>query len=273
MEINRTEILYSSEEFYRLWNSLEKLGSLSEGECRRFNRVLAIKIFHEKSDKSSEYILKFKDLQTKVYIFAKKVVYIDNILSGYISRYFNGINLSFIDRKKIVFDELINACYEVYNENLYLSKQGIETIDIPFNILYKKGHFGIVDTCDYNYTDKESQILYNETCKIFNNTILDFLINSTFYEFVKSSKELRNEYNEILNSTDITPYLILLKKKLSEYFGFRVKSIGNAKKLISMSEDCLFPILDGDDDTNLEKINCKDICLKMSNISDISSYY
>lgn len=277
MKQTKTQIFYSSEEFNRMWNDLSFLGSLGEGECRRLNKKFVIKKLNKKDEttQNEEFFLRFKDLDMKVYIFAKKVFYIDGILEGYISKYFNGVNLSFIDRNKINLFEMIDGCKEVYQDSYILSKKGIETLDIPFNILYKKGHFGIIDTCDYEYTNKDSKYLYETTIKVFNKVILEFLAKSTFYQFSKSSKELSREYKEVENGAHIALYIELLRKKLSEYLGFEVKYIKDAKKLISRSEDSLYldSSLDEEDNDVYSEIDYQKRLIQKYKDSCISMYY
>lgn len=275
MKKTKTQFFYTSDEFNSLWNGLKPLGSLSEGECKRLNNNMAIKLLNNINEdiNCEEYFLKFRDLEMKTYIFAKKVFYVDNILRGYISKYFNGENLSFIDRNKINFDELKNACKEVYEDNHNLSRNGIQTYDVPFNIMYKRSHFGIVDTCEYTYTNKDSSILYKENCKTFNSAILEFLVKSTFYKFIKSSKELSKGYQEAKHEEDITLYIELLKNKLSEYLDFEVKYIRDAKKLISTSEDCLYPELLQDNDEPYKEIDNPKELLQKYNNSSIQIYY
>lgn len=277
MKQSKTQIFYDSKEFNTLWNNLTSLGSLSEGECRRLKKQFVIKKIDNINEKiqTEDYFLKFKDLDMRVYIFAKKVFYIDNILSGYISKYSKGENLSFIDRNKINFSELVEGCKEVYNDNYILSEKGIESIDVPFNILYRKGHFSIIDTCDYKYTDKESKYLYETSIKVFNSAILEFLVKSTFYSFVKFSKELSKEYKETENGADISLYIELLRKKLSEYLGFEVQYIRDAKRLISTSEFCLHPdfSIEEDEELDYSEIDYNKRLLQKYKDSHISMYY
>lgn len=277
MEKNKTQIFYNSEEFNKLWNNLSSLGSLSEGECRRLNKKFVIKKLDNINGKiqTEDYFLKFKDLNMRVYIFAKKVFYVDNILNGYISSYSSGKNLNFIDRNKINFFELTKGCKEVYKDNYILSEKGIESLDVPFNILYRKGHFSIIDTCDYKYTDKESKYLYETSIKIFNSAILEFLVKSIFYRFVKSSKELSREYKETENGSDIALYIELLRKRLSEYLGFEVQYIGDAKNLMSTSEFCLYPdfSIEEDEELDYSEIDYNKRLLQKYKDSHISIYY
>lgn len=270
-------IFYTSQEFEKLWNNLPSLGSLSEGECRRLNKQFVIKKIDNINEiiQNEDYFLKFKDLNMSVYIFAKKVFYIDNILNGYISKYSPGKNLNFIDRNKINFSELAEGCKEVYKDNYILSEKGIESFDVPFNILYRKGHFSIIDTCDYEYTDKEGKYLYETSIKIFNSAILEFLVKSTFYRFVKSSKELSKEYKETENGADITLYIELLRKRLSEYLGFEVEYIRDAKSIMSTSEFCMHPnfLLEEDEEPNYLEIDYHKRLLQKYKDSYISIYY
>lgn len=111
MEQFKDSIYYTQEEFNKLWNSLKYLGAAAEGTCKRLNNREVIKYLNGPEDRglTKEDILRFKNIKVKTYLFGYKVFFIDNILSGYITRYSAGKNLIEIDRDKIVFDKIISG--------------------------------------------------------------------------------------------------------------------------------------------------------------------
>lgn len=235
-------IYYSQKEFDEIWNKLEFLGSASEGTCKRLNKKEVIKYLDGPYfDLKEEKILQFKDTKLKTYLFPYKIFYIDNIMMGYITKYSSGKNLIKVPRDNIKFDKVINGSKLVEEDTKKLSKNGIEVCDILFNILYKNGIFHIIDTCDYEQTDKDYDILYRENISSFNYSLLEYLIKDRFYKFVFSSKELREYYKEVENGESIIPFLELLKQKLSEFCDKDIIMIKDAKKAITLCHKSVYP--------------------------------
>ncbi|MBP3634846.1 MAG: hypothetical protein J6J17_00085 [Bacilli bacterium] len=236
-------INYTKEDFNRFWKNLLYLGTGSEGVCKRLNKREIMKYLNGPDNRnlSEEDILKYKNIEQKTYIFAHKVFYIDDVLSGYITRYSKGKNLIEINRDKILFDKIINGCKIVEEDTKILSDSGIKTCDILFNILYQNGVFNIIDTCEYNNSDIQSDLLYKKNISIFNYSILEFLIKDRFYRFVFSSNELSKYYDSVENGESIVPFLKLLKQRLSEYCDKEVKTVESAGKAISLCHKSIYP--------------------------------
>lgn len=245
MKIEKDSIYYTKEEFDELFKRMKLIGESSEGICKRFNNRKVIKLFNELSNEEYEkdQILKYKKLKNLTYIFADKVFYIDNILSGYIPAYSPLENLINIDRNKINFNEIIKGSKQVEIDTKHLSEKGIEVYDVLFNILYKNGKFNIIDTCSYFDSELELEKLYNTNISIFNYSVLEFIIKDTFYEFVFSSKELKEFYNYVENGESIIDFLRLLKQRLSEFCDKEITTVKSAKKAIKLEHHSVYPAM------------------------------
>ena len=131
-------IYFTKEEFNKLWNKLEYLGGSSEGTCKRLNNKEVMKYLDGPYvSLNEEQILMFKDIKNKTYLFPYKILYINNEIMGYITRYSSGKNLIEVPRDTIRFDKLIGGSEVVEKDTHKLSDKGILTYDILFNILYK----------------------------------------------------------------------------------------------------------------------------------------
>lgn len=115
------------------------------------------------------------------------------------------------------------------------------TFDLLFNILYKNGVFHIIDTCDYEIVDKDSKKLYRDNIKLFNYSLLEFLVKDRFYEFVFTSKELSELYKEAEIGESIIPFLEMLRQRLSEYCDMDVKVVRDAKKAMTLCHKSVYP--------------------------------
>lgn len=105
----------------------------------------------------------------------------------------------------------------ISRSNEMISKQGILTYDMMFNILYNQDFF-IIDHDEYMFKDLDWQILNKENKKNFNMELFYFLIDGYFDEFIKKYPLLRKMYKE--KEIDILDFLKLFRNKLSEIIGF-----------------------------------------------------
>lgn len=236
------KIYFTKQEFEKIWNNLAFLGRASEGTCKKLNNKEAIKYLDGPYvNLNEEQILMFKDIKNKTYLFPYRTFYIDGKMMGYITRYSSGKNLIEVPRDTIRFDKLIGGSQVVEEDTQKLSDKGISTYDILFNILYKNGVFHIIDTCDYEFVDKDSKKLYRGNIKLFNYSLLEFLVKDRFYKFVFTSKELSELYKEAENGESIISFLEMLRQRLSEYCDKDVKVVRDAKKAITLCHKSVYP--------------------------------
>lgn len=236
------KIYLIKEEFDRLWNNLEFLGRASEGTCKKLNNKEVIKYLDGPYVNLTEaQILKFKNIKNNTYLFPYRIIYIDNKLEGYITKYSPEKNLIEVPRDNINFDKFIIGSKKVEENTKLISDKGISTYDVLFNILYKNGVFHIIDTCDYEIVDKENKELYKNNISAFNYSLLEFLVKDRFYKFVFESKELSELYKESENGESIIFFLETLKQKLSEYCDKDVRIVKDARKAMTLCHKSVYP--------------------------------
>ena len=64
----------------------------------------------------------------------------------------------------------------------------------------------------------------------FDYAIYNFLIDNLFEEFVRNYKILKNMYKD--KDADVTLFIELLRKYLSEYVGYKISKLGDAKECV-----------------------------------------
>lgn len=235
-------IYFTKEEFNKLWDKLEYLGRGGEGTCKKLNNKEVIKYLDGPYiDLNEEQIQMFKNKKNKTYLFPYKIIYIDNKMEGYITKYSSCKNLIEVSRDNINFDKFILGSKKVEEDTKLISDKGISTYDVLFNILYKNGIFHIIDTCNYEIVDKDSKELYKKNISFFNYSLLEFLVKDRFYKFVFESKELSELYKESENGESIIFFLETLKQKLSEYCDRDVKIVKDAKKAMILCHKSVYP--------------------------------
>lgn len=222
---------------------LKKIGIGSVGICfldKRNKQVL--KVFHQFFDEienfyqdehisyQQEEILRFSKLENKHFIFPKEVIMVDKEIVGYITSFIKAKSLYKQDPLEINLNDFTKAIFNIYEAIEMISKQGILTYDMMFNILYNQDFF-IIDHDEYMFKDLDWQILNKENKKNFNMELFYFLIDGYFDEFIKKYPLLRKMYKE--KEIDILDFLKLFRNKLSEIIGFEIKYLNEALKLIN----------------------------------------
>ena len=236
------KIYFTKQEFEKIWNNLAFLGRASEGTCKRLNNKETMKYLDGPYvSLNEEQILMFKDIKNKTYLFPYKILYINNEIMGYITRYSSGKNLIEVPRDTIRFDKFIIGSKNVEDDTKNLSDEGVLTHDILFNILYKNGIFHMIDTYYYEIVDEDNESLYKENISYFNYSLLEFLVKDRFYKFVFTSKELSELYKEAENGESIIPFLEMLRQRLSEYCDKDVKVVRDAKKAMTLCHKSVYP--------------------------------
>lgn len=199
---------------------------------------LAIKVYHQYFDRyeddyiwKKEDILKFNGFQNNTYIFPSDILSVNKEIIGEISRYVKGKNLDKINPLTINIDEFIKAIDKCLNDVKEISKQHIVSYDTAYNTMYNGNSIHIIDTTEYTISNLSEEKIIKINQDNFNMTIMTFLIDSYFEEFIENNKILKEMYLE--KNVDILEFLRLYKLKLSEYIGFEIKELKDASKCLN----------------------------------------
>ena len=215
---------------------LKEIGEGSQGICYldKINNVV-YKIYYDflyynEYNYNYQDIMKFSDIKNNTYIFPKDVICVNNKVVGYIEPYANSKDLTKINPLKISLDKLITNINKVRDDIELISERGILTYDVMYNVLYKN-KFNVIDSDDYAIRDLDPSYLFDVNKERFDYAIYCFLIDSLFEEFVRNYKILKNMYKD--KDADVTLFIELLRKYLSEYIGDEVNKLGDARKCMN----------------------------------------
>lgn len=216
-------------------NNLEEIGRGSQGICylnKKTNEVY--KIFHQTIDcDPDEYInytkgelLRFSDVKNKTFMWASDIIYLEDEIIGYITKYVKAKSLYKINPLKINLDKFINSIKQVKKDIKIISENGVRTYDLMYNILYGNKMY-VTDFDEFSYSDKDPALLENINNKNFNYELYYFLVDGYFDEFINDYKILRKLYQD--KEEDILIFINLLRRYLSEYIGKEINSLNEAK--------------------------------------------
>ena len=99
-----------------------------------------------------------------------------------------------------------------------------------YNVLYKN-KFNVIDIDDYVIRDMDPSILFDINKERFDYGIYNFIIDNSFDEFINGYKILKDMYKEKVD--DVTIFIQYLRKYLSEYVGYEIKKLGDAKECMN----------------------------------------
>jgi len=215
---------------------LKQIGAGSQGICYLdSSNKLVYKIYHDflcgyECQYNYHDIMQFKNIDNKTFVFPKEIIEIDNKVVGYIENYVSSKELTSVNPFKVSLDKLINCINKVYSDIETISENGVLTYDVMYNILYGN-KFSIIDTDDYVIRDIDPTELFNTNKKRFDYVIYNFLIDNYFEEFVNSYRILKNMYKD--KTTDIVIFIETFRYYLSEYVGYKVNKLGDAKECLN----------------------------------------
>lgn len=215
---------------------LKEIGEGSQGICYldKENR-LVYKVYHKFfdgciSNRNYSEIMRFSDITNKTYIFPKDIIEINNEVVGYVESYVTGKDLSQINPLMINLDKLVKNINKVSTDIETISESGILTFDVMYNILYNN-RFNVIDSDDYIIRDIDPNLLFEMNKNKFDYVIYNFLIDDYFDDFVNDYKELKIMYKN--KTCDVTVFISLLRKYLSEYVGDEVNKLNDAKECMN----------------------------------------
>lgn len=224
----------NKEEFKRYLSSLKELGFGSSGVTYYdTKRSKVIKVSHDYLNEGisyySEDILAFKDCQNNTYIFADDSIVIDDKIVAYTMPFAPGKPLYMTDPLRIKYDNFMNAVINSMTDVEKISNYGVESFDVIYNMMYSSKKLSIIDQDEYSLSKMkmEDSVLLKYNFYQFNTSVMLFLIDSYFDNFVSDNKVLHEMYNS--KDVNIKEFLILFKKSLSEYASKEIITLNDAK--------------------------------------------
>lgn len=218
-----------------------RVGSGSQGTVyynRKNNKVF--KIFHqffEEYDEeyyvryTKEEFLKFSKIVNDTYKWPIDVVMVGDEVVGYVNDYIIGRSLYEINPLVVNLDNLSLALNKVVRDVKTISDNGVLSYDVMYNIMYGNNGLFVIDHDEYSYSDMDSNMLYLQNAKNFNDGIVSFLVDNYFDEFVLSFSDLNQLYTG--REINTCEFLRLFRKHLSEYVGENILTLSDASSCLN----------------------------------------
>lgn len=212
------------------------LGNGSQGRCYYdMKNKVCFKILEQFFDDDMDFyvkydydeFVKFNYINNNTYIFGNNNILVNGDVVGYTMEYFKGKMLCDINPLLINLDMFCNGISNVYNDNIILSYNGICSYDVLYNVMYNKGMFKIIDTCEYSFSDKDYDSIRKINDNNFNYAVMMFLIDGYFNEFISSYSYLSDMY--LNDCVDVRDFITVFRKYLNEYMGRDINRLGYAK--------------------------------------------
>lgn len=224
---------FKSEKQLKIYlNSLEFLGQGSQGVCYldKTNNTV-IKIFHEFFEEGitsykKEDILKFSNVKNKTFIWATDVIIVDGNIVGCKMPYIQYKSLYETDPLRVNLNSFAKGILSAEIDIKLLTEKNIRIFDIMYNIFYKSGKFKVIDTMEYGNAPTQ----YEANRRGFDLEIMKFLVDNYFNYFVLQDTILSDMY--LSHGVSGYEFLTALRHKISEYLGFEVTTLNQAKSLV-----------------------------------------
>lgn len=230
----------SKEQLDRYLSTLKQLGFGAQGTTYydpKFKVVLKILegAFEEDEEYQVEYseseVLKFEGIQSDTYIFPLKPIYLGDKVIGYISKKAPGKLLTDIDPLRVDYDTFTRSAIKGFNDTIDISKSGVMTYDMVYNMMYQCGKISVIDTDDYAKSRLPEELLIRKNKIVYNTGISRFLIDCYFDEILDENMRLRMMY--IDRDFDLETFLIEFKAFLEERSQREIKKLGDARELLN----------------------------------------
>lgn len=205
----------------------------SQGSCYlRKSDNTVLKIFHYFDEDDYDYdagdnILKFSNIDNSTFIWPNALITIGKTVVGYTSPYIPSKNLYYTNPLGVNLDKFSSSLQRVREDIKTISKKGVRTYDVAYNIMYNKG-FSVIDQDDYSFTDKDPVELEKENNNNFDYELYMFLVDSYFNDVVNDDALLRELYKS--KKEDVLIFIRELRKRLSELSGHEISTLREAKE-------------------------------------------
>lgn len=225
---------YSREEVMNFIHTLKPLGDGSQGVCyvdKNFRKVYKFYRSYLEFDDilyTKEEILQFRDIKSATFLFPQDVILLKDEVIGDITPYRHAKNLCSLNPLNIHLDRLIKLLVIALKEIEYVSRRGVNSFDVMYNILLGN-KFYFVDTLDYSINDRDYKDILSDNMKYFNLGIMYFLVDGLFDGVVRQNKILREMYDLKGRNISILEFTIELKKYLAEIVGHEINCLKEAR--------------------------------------------
>ena len=182
---------------------------------------------------------KLLDIDSDVFVFPEELVYLNDILVGYIMRYVNGTELKKTSRDEYIRD-YYNAIKEVEQSILYdATHNGVKTDDInPTNIIYTpEKKMKIVDTDFYDIDDiyirdaEDIIRLGKENYREYNLCMLSYLFNGALFDCPEDFTKVYNDFMMCMKGNyPLSDLLMEAKIELERYLQTRCDKLSDLDK-------------------------------------------
>lgn len=223
-------------------NKLNNIGSGSQGQCYKIGDKV-YKIFYEFIEEDEdeiideylkEDILKFSFIDNDTYVFPNDIIMVDNIAVGYICDYVDAKSLYKINPLLIDIDRFLVDIDQVIKDIKIISDFSVLSYDVMYNILYGECGFKVIDTMEYTRSNINNNDLFRMNKERFFYEIRLFLLEGYFDKFILDDKYLYGLCYDV--DVNFSFFLKEFKKKLSEFVGFEITKLGDAKECIGFSK-------------------------------------
>lgn len=223
----------NKDKFLNYLSSLKFLGVGSQGACYydpKTNQVL--KVFHiffddDYDDVISEDLTQFSNITNSTFIWPIETIEYNNLVIGYTMKFVKAKSLYETNPLYVNLNSFAKAISKSYKDIELLTNNDIKIYDIMYNILYSKGKINVIDTMEYS----KRNVTLKENFEGFNLELKYFLVDNLFNNFVNSNSFLRDLYDS--KDANALEFLNELKRKLSEYIGFEITMLNEARLLTS----------------------------------------
>ena len=178
---------------------------------------------------SKEEVLKFNSIELTYFIFPIDVITVNGHVVGYIADYIKAKNLYKTNPLDINLLEFMTGILNMYKDIIKISNEGIVIYDLIYNLMQNKNELYAIDTDDYFFSDKDDILKRN--VNTFNESIMIFLVDNYFDEFVQSNKKLLEMYKG--KDINLVDFITLFYKLLSENIGKEIITLNDAKSLVN----------------------------------------
>lgn len=226
----------------KLWlyiNKIYNIGAGSQGECyligdkvyKIFNQFIYDDGFFTPSvEYSSEDILKFGFINNDTYVWPLDVILVGDIVVGYTMNYVKAKPLHKINPLLISLNKFEQSINKVEKDIKTISDNGVLSYDVCYNVMYGRNGFKIIDTLEYEMSDKDRSDICIHNSSNFAYEVKMFLVDAYFDNVIFNSKLLKKMYVDY--DVNVIEFLKMFRKRLNEIEGKEISRLCEAEKSI-----------------------------------------